>query len=70
MRCKMRVMSKTEKPVAFDRPALLRLAADADADPRTVARVLRGEFVRGRAGERVLQLLKARDLLPNSEGAP
>ena len=40
-----------------DTPTVLRLAAEADADPRTVARVLRGEHVRGRAGERIRQAL-------------
>lgn len=44
--------------VEIDRPTLLRLAAEADTDPRTVLaelRASRGERppVRGRAGERV-----------------
>jgi hypothetical protein len=42
----------------IDRPTLLRLAAEADSDPRTVLaelRARRGERqpVRGRAGERI-----------------
>ena len=41
-----------------DRPTLLRLAADADADPRSVERALHGEHVRGRAGERIARALE------------
>ena len=48
----------------IDRPTLLRLAAAADSDPRSVARRLRGEHVRGRAGERIDRVLRARGLLP------
>jgi hypothetical protein len=50
-------MPTINPPPGFDVPTLLRLAASADADPRTVARVLRGERVRGRAGERIRQVL-------------
>ncbi len=56
-------------PIELDRPALLRLAADCDADPRTVARVLRGERVRGRAGERIARALRERGLLPREATA-
>lgn len=31
---------------------ILRVAADADVDPRTIRKLLDGEDVRGRAGER------------------
>lgn len=48
----------------IDRPALLRLAAAADSDPRSVLRRLRGERVRGRAGERIDRILASRGLLP------
>lgn len=47
----------------IDRPTLLRLAAECDADPRSVAReiqAIRGESerrVRGRAGERIRAVL-------------
>ena len=41
------------------RAELFRLAADANVDPRTVLRVLRGEKVRGDAGERVRAVLAA-----------
>ena len=52
----------------IDRPTLLRLAAEADADPRSVLRELaaaRGEraHVRGRAGERVRAALAAHGLI-------
>lgn len=59
----MREMNKahvTTRPV--DRPTLLRLAAAADADPRTVLRALHGEQVRGRAGERIARVLQSRGL--------
>jgi hypothetical protein len=51
-------------PIQIERPDLLRLAADCDADPRTVQRVLRGEHVRGRAGERIRRVLEQRGLTP------
>lgn len=55
----MRTMHTADgKPV--DRPTLLRLAAEADADPRSIARRLRGGRIRGRAGERIEQALVAR----------
>lgn len=47
-----------DTPDTPDRPTLYRLAAEADADPRTVARHLRGEVVRGRAGERIRAALE------------
>lgn len=45
--------------------ALLRaLAVEASADPRTVARVLRGERVRGMADERIRRALEVRGITP------
>lgn len=52
-----------------DRRRLLRLAADADVDPRTVERALRGEPVRGRAGERVARALEKAGLARREEHA-
>ena len=54
-----RLMSHT---VTLDRPAILRIAADADVDPRSVERELaaeRGErpHVRGRAGQKIRDAL-------------
>lgn len=59
--------------IAIDRPTLLRLAAEADSDPRSVAAELaaqRGErpHVKGRAGERVRAVLAAKGLIQPSSG--
>ncbi len=59
---------------AIDRPTLLRLAAEADSDPRSVAAELaaqRGErpHVKGRAGERVRAVLAAKGLIPSPVGS-
>ena len=59
------VMSTTRYPV--DRQTLLRLAAEADADPRSVARVLRGERVRGHVGAKIERVLRQRGLEPVPE---
>lgn len=53
----------------IDRPTLLRLAAAADSDPRTVARELRAlrgvePHVRGRAGERIRAVLSKHGFAP------
>jgi hypothetical protein len=52
----------------IDRPTLLRLAAEADTDPRSVAAELaaaRGErrHVKGRVGERIRAVLAAKGLI-------
>jgi hypothetical protein len=55
--------------VQVDRPTFLRLAAEADSDPRSVARELAAAFgegtlhVRGRAGERIRAVLQAHSLI-------
>lgn len=56
----------------IDRPTLLRLAAEADCDPRSIIRELaafRGEraHVTGRAGERVRAVLSAHGLIPQGD---
>jgi hypothetical protein len=61
-------MSWIELPPGITRPELLQLAAAADADPRTVARVLRGEHVRGRAGERIREALTTRQRQEPADG--
>ena len=48
----------------IDRLAVLRLAADAGTDPRSAAKALRGEPVKGLAGERL-----AREIAKRSETA-
>jgi hypothetical protein len=53
----------------LDRPTLFTLAAEADADPRSIERELaayRGErpHVRGRAGDRVRAVLERHGLIP------
>jgi hypothetical protein len=58
----------------LDRPTLLRLAAEADSDPRSVAAELaaeRGEraHVKGRAGERVRAVLAAKGLIRQPSNA-
>jgi hypothetical protein len=59
---------KTPLPPTVDRREILRLAAEADADPRSIERELRamrGEdrHVRGRAGERVRAALASRGIM-------
>ena len=46
--------------------AVRRLAAEADVDPRTIRRRLRGEPVRGMAAERADRVLRARGIEPGS----
>jgi hypothetical protein len=43
-----------------------RLAVECESDPRSVAKELRGERVRGIAGERIRRVLRQHDL-PTSE---
>ena len=55
------------RPLA--KPQILRLAAEADVDPRSVQRELRalqgtGKPVRGRSGERLRSVLAKRGILP------
>lgn len=53
-----------------DTRTIRHIAADAAADPRTVARVLRGEPVRGLVRERIDAALRARgiDTPPTERG--
>jgi len=53
---------------AIERPELLRLAAEADVDPRTISRVLTGGRVRGRVRERIDRVLEARGMSPAPSG--
>lgn len=58
----------------IDRPTLLRLAAEADSDPRSIAAELaaqRGErpHVKGRAGERIRSVLAAKGLIQAEKAA-
>lgn len=45
---------------------LRRLACRAEVDPRTLAKVIRGEPVRGMAGRRALRVLRAEGIEPLS----
>lgn len=49
-----------------DSLAIREIAFEAQADPRSVARELRGERVRGVVGDRIRRALRARDL-PTSD---
>lgn len=49
-----------------DQITIREIAFEAQADPRSVARELRGERVRGVVGDRIRRALRARDL-PTSE---
>lgn len=51
----------------FDHATLRRLAVEASADPRTVARRLRGELVRGLAAHRIDAVLAKHGLLPKEQ---
>lgn len=44
---------KSAPEIRFDTATIRRLAVEADVDPRTVRRRLRGESVRGMAAHRV-----------------
>lgn len=48
----------------IDAAVLRRLAVSADADPRTVMRVLRGDLVRGMVRERIARVLIEEGFLP------
>jgi hypothetical protein len=65
----MSVMHLRLVPPELDRPTILRLAAAADSDPRTVAREIRAlrgaePHVRGRAGERIRAVLTRFGIAP------
>jgi hypothetical protein len=49
-----------------DQLTIREVALEAQCDPRSVARELRGERVRGLAGDRIRRALRRRDL-PTSE---
>lgn len=55
-------MAPTRSTTPVPTHELRSLAVAASADPRTVARALRGEPVRGLAGERVARVLRERGL--------
>jgi hypothetical protein len=51
--------------------AALLLAVLADCDPRTAARALRGEDLRGRVGERIARALREHpEIAPNATATP
>jgi hypothetical protein len=54
----------TARPSELDTATIRRLAVEADVDPRSVERRLRGERVRGLAGHRIDRVLAAHDLAP------
>lgn len=56
--------------MAIDTATLRRLAVEAEADPRTVARYLRGEPVRGLAKHRIRRVLGEHGLLGIIVAAP
>jgi hypothetical protein len=56
-------MATTKNPT-IGRAKIWELAGKSGCDPRTVARALRGMFVRGLAGDRVRSTLEAEGLLP------
>jgi hypothetical protein len=51
------------------RRVILETAAETAADPRTVARVLRGEHVRGHVGDRIRRALADRGIEPRAPQA-
>lgn len=54
---------------AVDAAEVYRIAVEADADPRTVRRILRGDSVRSRAGKRVVAALERLGIPLASGGA-
>lgn len=56
-----------DDPEPVDTLTIRRIAVDTATDPRSVARELRGERVRGMAGERIRRALHAAGL-PSSRG--
>jgi hypothetical protein len=61
-------------PMFLTRPEILRLAAEADSDPRSIENELaaqRGErpHVRGRSGERIRAVLAAKGLIQPERAA-
>lgn len=57
-------MSARTRDLPVDLATLRVLAVEASADPRSVARVLRGERVRGMADHRIRAVLATHHLLP------
>lgn len=51
------------KQIEMPEAQVRRVAVEADADPRTVRRVLRGESTRGMAAERVRMVLRRMGML-------
>lgn len=52
-----------------DKRLLYELSAQADVDPRSVEKFLRGERVLGRPGDRIAAVLKARGLAPEKKSS-
>jgi len=53
-------------PIQLDSLTLRTIAVESDTDVRSVQRALRGEHVRGRAGERIHAVLVRRGILTRS----
>lgn len=63
----MKSHTATPPPVVIDSGLIRRLAVEADVDPRTIRRALRGDRVRGMAGRRAAIVL-AKHRLPHPDG--
>ncbi|KYF87532.1 hypothetical protein BE17_07250 [Sorangium cellulosum] len=59
----MKRETRAQEPTQVDWPTLRQLAVKADVDPRTIAKVLRSEDVRGMAGHRARRALIEAGLL-------
>ncbi len=57
------------KAQSIDDAVKRELAVQASCHPKTIAKVLRGEPVRGLAGHRARKILEAAGLLPRDEAA-
>jgi hypothetical protein len=56
--------ARAPRPQEIDTATVRRLAVEAEADPRSVERRLRGALVRGMAGHRIDRVLAAHGLAP------
>jgi hypothetical protein len=57
------------KNLSIDEALKRELAVQASCHPKTIAKVLRGEPVRGLAGHRARKILEAAGLLPHPDEA-
>lgn len=55
------------QPIKLDAATVRWLAVEAGVDPKTIAKVARGEKVRGMAGQRALVALRASGLLEDGD---